>query len=536
MKNTILSRNLHLLIILLSFCGCKKDLLIDSSVTDKISIKKKTINTISPYVFDWEHIDYMPAPTDTKILVPWASGANKSFPSIYATDIKSSDGWQLVYNTFSPTSLNQPLYFVLYNKYRGLLRGYFYLTPGSSIPSSNITHALVQDVSSNSAPLLSYSASEVANLSINTPVSSTVQQYKTSATGTWYAAEFEMAYDPTIANKNTSMSWQVSSINTSNIILNGTSKGNIQGTISQSKPASNLLGNTIPGILTFPYEGIIDSWKLPTPVTTALKTGLTSGLGGIVKNVLNGIFGGTDQSNQYANLTTSAQYSMDGTITDVYQLQNPNLLIPGSSGQTSTSGYAPLYTNPLGVFSLSAAPKSDLSIPTWEGSDYDVPDWSSAKVTLDTTSYKVQFNPSVINGSTSGASIRNFKQQIISFKNYFSINTKRYNYNPARIDPDSPIPSTAITEQVDNTTVIINDLNSLVSPDHSIVIPVKRYIAVYGGGAPSSYGLEDTFVANSPMPSTILRISFDVVPNNGAPKTTIVKSFNIIMRSINYVY
>ncbi|NOW97056.1 hypothetical protein [Mucilaginibacter sp. SG564] len=528
MKNKFKIHYYLLFLLLLPLLNsCKKDLDSNLATPVKTPDRGKSVNTLIPYRFDWEHTDYMPAPAGTNILVPWASGANRSFPTIYATDIKVADGWELVYNTFSPTSTAQPLYFILYNRYRGLLRGYFYLTPGSSIPSSYITHALVQDASSNTAPLLSYSATEVSNLNINTPVSSTVQQYKTSATGTWYAAEFEMAYDPAIGAKTTQMTWLVNSVNTSSIALTGSSQGTIQGTISQSVPPSNLLGATIPGILTFPYANLIDSWKLAAPVTSALKTALSSGLGGTVKNVLNGMFGGASQTTQYANLTTSAQYTLSGSITDTYQLQNPNLNIPGSKGQNTGTGYSPLYTSPLGVFSLSAAPKVDISIPVYYGEDVTIVYTGDQTIKFDPNSYQIQFNPAVINSSSTGATIQNLKQQIISFKNYYSL-TRVY-ANPPHSDPDTPIPSTATTEQIDNTTVIVDNIPG------DYIIPFKRHVTVFGGGAPAYASPDDIFTTNSSMPSTVLRVSFDVVPNNGTPKTTIVKSFNILVRAINYV-
>lgn len=526
------SKNYILILALLAvFSSCKKELIAPGSVITSTSNK----STIVPYSFDWELGDYMPAPAGTNILVPWASSANRSFPLIYTTDIKKTDGWELVYNTFDVNQFTQPAYFILYNKYRGLFRGYFYLTPGATIPSSNISHSLTQDVSNNPAPILSYSAKEVSNLSIKTPVTSTVQEFKTSSTGTWYAAEFEMAYDPAIVNKDansTKMTWAVNSVNTTNIILNGTSKGAIKGTITQSAPSSNLLGSTIPGLMTFPVEGAIDSWDLPDVITKALKTGLTSGLGGVAKNVLNGIFGGSSETSQYANLTTSADIQMSGTATDVYQLQNPSLVIPGTLGQDNVSGYTPLYKDPLGIVALTSAPIVDLNVPTY-GGDGDGPsetDWDSATITLDPNSYQIIFNPSVINSSPTGATIQNLKQQIVSFKNYTSPLTV-YHYGSYQT-VDSPVPDSKTKEQIDNKTVIIDEIPA------NYLIPFRLHVDLYDpnsvGRSALTYsddGLDN--LRGKAMPSTVLRISFDVVPNNGAPKSTIIKAFNLILKNYN---
>ncbi|MBO9675842.1 MAG: hypothetical protein J7577_20530 [Sphingobacteriaceae bacterium] len=537
------SKNYILILVLLAvFSSCKKELTAPGSVIASTSNK----STITPYSFDWELGDYMPAPAGTNILVPWASSANRSFPLIYVTDIKKSDGWELVYNTFSPEEFKQPAYFVLYNRYRGLFRGYFYLSPGSAIPSSNISHSLIQDVAGDSNPLLSYSATEVSNLSLKTPVTTTVQQYKTSATGSWYAAEFEMAYDPSIIQKaasNTRMTWAVNSVNTTNISLNGTSKGTIKGTISQPSPSSDLLGSTIPGLLTFPVEGLIDVWNLPDITTKALKAGLTSGLGGVAKNVLNGIFGGSSDTEQYANLTTSADIQMSGTATDIYQLQNPSLVMPGTLGQDNVTGYAPLYKEPLGIMSLSSYPKLYYR-PVLVGGDGDEPAYVDHWILgIDRNSYVMQFNPSIINNSPNGATINNLKQEIVFFENYKS---DLQTFQDGRPTIDEPIPLTdPTTEIIDGKRVIVNDLltfnheamtfatgnggSTLVNADlYNIPFRYERDTFSSGGlyGPANKQLNSSTGIAYS---SAVLRISFDVVPNNGAPKSKIVKSFNLIL-------
>jgi hypothetical protein len=510
----------------MSILGCKKEM---TSTEIPTSVESK--NVIVPYDFDWETADYMPAPAGTNILVPWASSANKSFPLIYGTDIKKADGWALVYNTFSPQSFTQPAYFILYNKYRGLLRGYFYLTPGSAIPSSNISHSLIQDVSGTPIPSLTYSSTEVMDLTLTKLVSSTVQQFKTSSTGTWYAAEFEMVYDPNIGSKNaasTKMTWEVSSVNTTNMTLNGVSQGTIKGTISQTVTSGSMLGQSIPGSLKLGDNTVIDSWDLPAVIKTGLKNGIEKGLQGIAENVLNAIFGGTSAtSTQYADLTTSATYTLAGTATDVYQLQNPSLVIPGANGQDNVAGYTPLYKDPLGVFALTGAPKVDLYIPGYWGDEFTDIYWNMATCKLNINSYNIVFNPSIINSNSTGATIQNLQQKIVSFKNYYSMPI-HYNYFPIHQDPETPIPSSAVTEDIRGVKAIIDNV---VGPDY--IVPFKRYLVatpINTGSAP-----EDTFNYNKPMPSTVLRISFDVVPNNGAPKVTVVKSFELIVNTMNFI-
>lgn len=128
--------------------GCK-DEINDEFVND---MNLTTRSQIVPS-FDWETIDWMPTPIgQAKIPAPWAGPG--SITSVYGVDIvndrKASDGWVLLYSTFDENS-KSPLvnpYFILYNKYRGIMRIFFYTTTqfvsyssfikeGISINSSN---------------------------------------------------------------------------------------------------------------------------------------------------------------------------------------------------------------------------------------------------------------------------------------------------------------------------------------------------------------------------------------------------------------
>ncbi|MBD3750653.1 MAG: hypothetical protein IE931_14290 [Sphingobacteriales bacterium] len=95
------------------FVSCKKH-----KLNNSIAIKNGT-NSIPLFPFDWETADYMPTPSGTTILVPWANGSVKGFSSDIWYDYKTSDGWSLVYNVFNTSSLPANPWFALYNKYRG---------------------------------------------------------------------------------------------------------------------------------------------------------------------------------------------------------------------------------------------------------------------------------------------------------------------------------------------------------------------------------------------------------------------------------
>lgn len=108
------------------------------SCHDKVTIESLpdlTLSTraISTPHFDWENVDYMPTPPgQTSIPSPWiGQGSIASNIGIdISNDRKASDGWELVYNTFDSKSQGNLInpYFVLYNKYRGIMRIFLYTT------------------------------------------------------------------------------------------------------------------------------------------------------------------------------------------------------------------------------------------------------------------------------------------------------------------------------------------------------------------------------------------------------------------------
>src|SRR5690349_14294246 len=96
------------------------------SVTAPPSYPASTAN-----YFDWETPDFVPYPTPgppswmSPPLVPWASGTCIGYPWELMWDHKKSEGWEMIYNVFTTQSQPTVPYFILYNKYRGLMRMYW---------------------------------------------------------------------------------------------------------------------------------------------------------------------------------------------------------------------------------------------------------------------------------------------------------------------------------------------------------------------------------------------------------------------------
>lgn len=476
-------------VLLLFMFSCKKDNLNKNS---KINIKQTNIKeSIPAYVFDWETADYMPTPAGTtSILVPWASGSNQQFTPDIRYDFKKSDGWELVYNTFNPNTIVNPRFMALYNKYRGILRIYSYLPPDPTIPSDYLIHGLSLSGAASSS-MLNFLPSEVVDPSINVPEISQIQNARLVTTGAWYAETYEIAYDPNISSlsqNSLSFVYKGESINITDITINGTLNTEVKTPVAK-KGGFNLGGAVQSGVNTF-IDGVSKLPKVPNgenktgfghaladALNTAISQVLGSG-GSIIKGLLSGIFGGSSATPNFVNVAFNANVALHGGLTDKALLWNPTLTLPGIQGSQTAPGYVPYYDQTMGVFNISNKPtitasKSIINDGTFTGSS------NYYTFSIDRSSYSLIYNPAISGSST----ISNVKESIILLN---------------------------VPYEVTNTTGTLETLDT-------------RKLISFG-----RLGSLETPVGNDIYSIDLgLRVSFDVVPNNGSPKTTIVKTFKV---------
>lgn len=164
--------------------------------------------------FDWEHVDKMPtAPGDIEIPAPWSDQARRHFSEDIRYDFKNSDGWELYNSSFTTSYRTAHHYFVLYNKYRGVLRQYIYVDQGvtSAIKDYSVLANKLQTNLSYSpeSPVLNFADQQIIDFDKNsTFVSSISPQPLTNST--WYVAECELAFDKEIYQQSFSnffLSW-----------------------------------------------------------------------------------------------------------------------------------------------------------------------------------------------------------------------------------------------------------------------------------------------------------------------------------------
>ena len=495
-----------LLFLILAAGGCQHDPLNMSDELTSVSTR-----SLTPVDFNWENADYMPTPNGITILSPWAVNANQNFPSRYITDRFKADGWVLVYNTFNYVNFIEPAFFVLYNKFRGILRAYFYIAPTTPIPSSYVTHTLKLKGGMNTK-LLNYSAVDRVYMDVLQDQANKIQKYQFSSTGGWYAEEFDVLYDPNIKNLNASnnlLEWDINSVNVTQLNIAGSSQGTIKGTIGAPASIPNYYESAVKGALYLTGLSELNALDfLGTTLKNSIKSALTSGLNGSIKNTFNGVFGITTGGQQAVSLKISADYQFTGTLEDNYLITSPSMAIPGTSIDSNFQGYIPLYNKPLGIFTIESQPivtgtfrsGNDYYDDDEHGSGYEYVHDPRNDFYLDLDSYNIVFNPAVINNTETGAQIKNLKQEILGDSDLWPY-SKRDGWGTAQetinTDPIFILPITAELEQE-------------VKEKH------------HGETETAVHWYHDD---NLKMKSEFLRISFDVVPNSGANKVTIAKTF-----------
>lgn len=523
--------------------SCKKEILVDSH-PQHLSLTNHNL-AVTPNQFNWETVDWMPTPPgQTQIPPPWVGQG--SIASVYGTDVindhKAADGWVLVYNTFDPnaTSPLQNPYFILYNKYRGLMRIYLYTTTQFVVPSSYVVDGLTV-VSSTSSSMLNFLGADIVDPTKNQNSFTQIEPAPIDgsaplASNKWYMLQYEMAYDPQIASlnyQNIQLSWFTNFNTVSSISLGGTATGTIKTatgapTSTMNTALTNAGKTAATGAIAIIGSNVVqgyavnnggddtkpnNSMGLSNSAFTSILKGVTGaisaatgGIPGAVVGILSAVIGGTSSS-PTMNLNLNASITLKGTMTTqgAFPASPTSIYVPGSTITSSAQNYVPLYNQTLGVFNVTTKPmmqatENDIAIPItdpYDGSnqtDYrtDMQYW------LGSNAVTVTWNPAIINSSSTGATIQNFKQDIVLLLP--SNNQQSWVYN---------------TNGVDEGTMGGYEIMSFHNPTASAPAQYSYYTQV---------DPNEGFYAYTP-PQPVVRISFDIVPNNGAPKSTIVKTF-----------
>lgn len=470
------------------FISCDDEQIVDM----KVDTATLTTRAVPTPLMDWENLDWMPTPQgQSRIPSPW-SGQGSLVPTYgidIANDRKASDGWVLLYNTFdadAPGALINP-YFILYNKYRGIMRIYLYVTTSFITPSSYIQDKVA--INSNySSSLFNFLGQDVIDVT-----EKITQQYaqiqpapldgsSSFVSNRWYMMQYELAYDSNIANipyDQIQLSWTMNFYKISSVSLGGDVVGKLNGIIGQGSDPNffSELGNVGKTVGTGVLAGVSKDFLTHNTINAetgenrlglskGIFKGLTKGidaalsgaagdLPGAAIKLLSAIFGGGSTSTPIS-FDLKAEIKLEGTSSEQggFPSTPTSFWMPGTTITSSATNYIPAYNKALGVINIVGTDcpvietietinKYDGEDP-WDGHQYTNTYGSLAFPTQFDYSEFLKINPEVL--KIANVTV---KQEILVFRNgnqYLDINPDTYywqdvyNEQGAPFEPNLPEP------------------------------------------------------------------------------------------------
>ncbi|MCD8101083.1 MAG: hypothetical protein LUE26_00700, partial [Alistipes sp.] len=505
----------------LAMHSCNED--IDYNLN--ISNEEPTTRAIdlTPY-FDWENVNYAPTPPSQQpISMPWLDSG--SLANFYSTEVMRDymkiDGWELLYNKFvddASYSLRNP-YFILYNKYRGVIRLYLYLTDTFSAESSYINSVIFLNSNTRESTILNFLGKSYVDASdrvkefenILPVVVSSIPPLRSNG---WYMAEYEIAYDPSLAQLNSSqlpLNWHLYYSNVQTIELGGKATGLLKATVGSTGAS---IGQTLANhgkasaVGTAAFKGLQvlndatissdstnNSLGLRNHTFTWLKSSVTDlANGNFISSslkLISGLVGFTSKSQTpLIDYTVDVDIELTGTLKGYGSLPgNPiTFNIPGT---IITDGDMPYYNRPLGVINFTSKPS--INIDYYEHTYWELdPQYGSEYLWVVDQEYK-------------------FPTQF-DYSSYLLINPEVHNVAKVTIKAQE----------------LIQEYYGLYGssiPDHNVIINPNRFRWTYyqqGQG---------------PVPDFELGVRFiiDIEPYDGSPKTTIIKTFDLERKITKYI-
>ena len=507
-----------------TICSCQKEDIINVETANNPSpVSTRVIPTPD---FDWENADWMPTPTgQTRIPAPWIGQG--SISSTYGIDVvndrKSSNGWELVYNTFDPnaTTLVNP-YFILYNKYRGIMRIFLYLTTPFVSPSSYAVGSL-SVISNHKTSMLNFMGNDLID-GTNRPT--TFSQILPApedgssplASNKWYMMQYELAYDPNLTNipyNEIQLNWSANYCNITAIDLGGDITGTIKSSIGSnsditskisttgSKSATAVLGGIGSEFLkknTIDEETGENKLGLPKTIFKSVLKGATQaisgGVGGAIgaaANLLSSIVFGGDTKTMSFDLNAEIKLTGNSSEKGSFPSSPTSFWTPGTYIPDEANGYIPLYNKPLGVINMLESPQYNVLLQIQNAI------WNNRCYRFE----KYDFQP--------------------EWRGYFS---KYLTFNPAVKEIAN------IKKKQADLLIFVSD-ESQVSPEKDVVIEeIGSYGKVYVNPTIITLSrISNKYIPhNTPIlaPFTIgIRFTIEIEPLNGSPTSVITKTFKL---------
>lgn len=370
-----------------------------------------TTSVVTPN-FDWENTTNIMLPDGTNRILPWFSSSITAIPSFILNDYKKSDGWELIYNLCNtPGQLGQN-YFIIYNKFTGILRTFYFLADNVTSGSNGLWGITIDGNNSllNNAGYFTIPMDDKTNNPFFITSNITNESISKTINRGWNAFDTEFTYDNSI-NQPTHFYITTFNKNIQDITLSGDldlqSNGSIITSSSKnswkdaSKSAAKSAGSAASSYIT---EKIKPSNKI-IKIAAGLVPGIISGgvteIVGAGINLLFGSFIGkkttTTQSVKKIEFKTNGTLELSGSITGTEATNvSPvaNLLVPGTDLSLINNTIYPNYNKKLGVWNLKKAPK--IMVSSMAGQVVETNNKYVRNLYIDPASIEVDLNPDLL--------------------------------------------------------------------------------------------------------------------------------------------
>lgn len=365
---------LFLFLGIILYSSCQEDKLdFDTSVLLEDSPLARSITPQVSKVFDWEDTTKVMLIGHGLVTLPWYSGASTSIPDYILKDYEAADGWTMLYNFCSdPISAQVGAYYLMfYNYFTGIYRVFFY-----NINNTTTAGMTIWRVSFDNECAFFDTQGEYT-LPLNSPkiipetyISNISSLPAKSLTRGWNCFDFELLYDPDVANKSLRMNIGVYDMRIDSVEMNGSLNLDSEGVII-TETETNPLSSIINGAANIAGKAAGEYIQNEIGQRESRGGGIiAAGVSALVKagvNFLGKSFLGrnskTNITTQDLRIRTKGKIKIEGQITSNQQsniLPIANIKMPGAQSLVADS-YLPAFDEPLGVWNLSDNPVAEIS-------------------------------------------------------------------------------------------------------------------------------------------------------------------------------
>lgn len=335
------------------FTGCSSDVeVLEPNVQEGYKVETRSGGTTFDQCLQCQICD------GSTVNLPWNQNVPGNVPEEVRYDVKESDGWRILYSTVDIIGYDhtvhtgtQSNYLLLYNKYTGVLKGFYYAT---SMESNNHAFFQLTIPTSQQTKLFNF-VSEFAVPSDSTATNSVLLSAITDdgiAAGFeegWNCFMVELSYDPNSLNETMSISGVC--MNVTSFSLNGSIDAESEGVIMGANHKTSSFMSGIASVVGDMAKAFMGTLGIAGPVGVGLEGLAATSATSLFSYGVNKIFGSL--------LTQSST-----TVQNVQFTTNGKLSVTGTSSSPSSGLIAPIGSIPLngtgerlGVWNLTEKPR-----------------------------------------------------------------------------------------------------------------------------------------------------------------------------------